>query len=239
MLVTIFNRANYIFGSPKVLARFIGPRYNLFMLSLRERQKLRRRDRIFRTAINLFREKGFHQTTATDIAKASHVSRGTFFNYYAYKEAVLLDFGAQLLGELREQALAELNQGKPPLEVLRRLWGRLAEVSERERVLLSPLAYELLNPDPARAKAAFEALPLGDLIADILRPLKLRGRLREDMSLERISHSIADVYLLSALRWAAYTPGRQLKEEMTKFLDLMLEGAVTRETSKRENAAKS
>lgn len=209
------------------------------MLSLRERQKLRRRDRIFRTAINLFREKGFHQTTATDIAKASHVSRGTFFNYYAYKEAVLLDFGAQLLSELREQALAELGQGEPPLEVLHRLWSRLAEVSERERVLLSPLAYELLNPDPERAKSAFEALPLGDLIADILRPLKLRGKLRQDMSLERISRSIADVYLLSALRWAAYTPGRQLKEEMTKFLDLMLEGAVARETSKREKAARS
>ncbi|GIW25356.1 TetR/AcrR family transcriptional regulator [Meiothermus sp.] len=208
------------------------------MLTLRERQKLRRRDRIFRTAINLFREKGFHQTTATDIAKASHVSRGTFFNYYAYKEAVLLDFGAQLLGELREKALAELEQGTPPLEVLRRLWSRLAEVSEQERVLLSPLAYELLNPDPERAKAAFEALPLGDLIADILRPLKQKGKLREDMSLERISRSIADVYLLSALRWAAYTPGRRLKEEMTKFLDLMLEGAISRESSKREKAAK-
>jgi AcrR family transcriptional regulator len=208
------------------------------MLSLRERQKLRRRDRIFRTAIHLFREKGFHQTTATDIAKASHVSRGTFFNYYAYKEAVLLDFGAQLLSELREQALAELGQGEPPLEVLRRLWSRLAEVSERERILLSPLAYELLNPDPERAKAAFEALPLGDLIAEILRPLKLHGKLREDMSLERISRSIADVYLLSALRWAAYTPGRQLKDEMNKFLNLMLEGAIAREASKREKAAR-
>jgi len=209
------------------------------MLNLREKQKLRRRDRIFRTSINLFRERGFHQTTATDIAKASHVSRGTFFNYYAYKEAVLLDYGAQLLGELRQQALAELGQGEPPLEVLRRLWSRLAEVSEQERALLSPLAYELLNPDPERARAAFEALPLGDLIADILRPLKLRGKLREDMSLERISRSIADVYLLSALRWSAYTPGRLLKEEMTKFLDLMLEGAVAREASKREKAARS
>ncbi len=209
------------------------------MLSLRERQKLRRRDRIFRTAIHLFREKGFHQTTATDIAKASHVSRGTFFNYYAYKEAVLLDFGAQLLSELRGQALAELRRGDPPLEVLRRLWERLAEISERERVLLSPLAYELLNPDPARAKAAFEALPLGDLIAEILRPLRERGQLREDMSLERISRSIADVYLLSALRWAAYTPGRILKEEMMKFLALMLEGAVARDSRKREKAGKS
>jgi len=219
------------------LAHFIGLGYNLVMLTLRERQKQRRRDRIFRTAINLFREKGFHQTTATDIAKASHVSRGTFFNYYAYKEAVLLDFGAQLLSELREQALAELAQGEPPLEVLRRLWDRLAEVSERERVLLSPLAYELLNPDPQRAKAAFETLPLGDLIAEILSPLKARGQLRQDMSLERISRSIADVYLLSALRWAAYTPGRKLKDEMTKFLKLMLEGALAREAPKRAKMA--
>ncbi len=207
------------------------------MLSLRERQKQRRRDRIFRTALNLFRDKGFQQTTATDIAKASHVSRGTFFNYYAYKEAVLLDFGSQLLADLREQAMLELGQGDPPLEVLHALWGRLSEASERERVLLSPLAYELLNPDPERAKVAFEALPLGDLIADILRPLKLRNKLREDMSLERISRSIADVFLLSFLRWAAYTPGRNLKDEMMKFLDLMLEGAVSRDTIREKSRA--
>jgi len=215
----------------------IGLGYNPSMLSLRERQKQRRRDRIFRTAINLFREKGFHQTTATDIAKASHVSRGTFFNYYAYKEAVLLDFAAQLLAQLRGQALAELGQGESPLKVLNRLWERLADTSEQERALLSPLAYELLNPDPERAKAAFEALPLGELVADILRPVKIRSKLREDMSLERISRSIADVYLLAALRWAAYTPGRQLKDEMMKFLGLMLDGAITRE-AKREKATK-
>jgi AcrR family transcriptional regulator len=199
------------------------------MLSLRERQKQRRRDRIFRTAIALFREKGFQETTATDIAKASHVSRGTFFNYYPYKEAVLLDFGAQMLAELREAAMAELAQGEPPLDVLHRLWERLAEVSERERGLLSPLAYEFLNPDPERAKAAFEALLLGDLVADILRPLKLRKRLREDMSLERISRSLADVYLLAFLRWASYVPGRSLKDEMMKFLDLLMEGAISRD----------
>ena len=202
------------------------------MLSLRERQKQRRRDRIYRTALNLFREKGFHPTTATDIAKASHVSRGTFFNYYAYKEAVLLDFGAQLLNHLREQSVEELNKGDAPLEVLERLWNRLAEIGERERVLLSPLAYELLNPDVERAKLAFESLPLGDLIADILRPLKLQGKLREDMSLERISRSIADVFLLAFLRWAGYAPERHLADEMHKFLELMLNGAIARETKK-------
>lgn len=59
------------------------------------------------------------------------------------------------------------------------------------------------------------------------------------MSLERISRSMADVYLLSALRWAAYTPGRQLKDEMNKFLDLMLEGALSREVGKPAKAART
>lgn len=198
------------------------------MPSLRERQKLRRRERIFRTAVNLFRERGFHQTSASEIAKAAHVSRGTFFNYYPYKEAVLLDYGAALLEDLRLKARDELAGGDPPLDVLRRLWERLAETSENERELLSPLAYELLNPDPARARAAFEALPLGALVGEILKPLLESGQLRKDQSLERIARSIADVYLLAALRWAAYTPNRRLKDEMMKFLELMLEGVLAR-----------
>lgn len=198
------------------------------MPGLRERQKQRRRERIYRTAVQLFRERGFHQTTATDIAKAAHVSRGTFFNYYPYKEAVLLDYGAELLTQLSEQARAELEEGSPPLDVLRRMWERLSEVSERERELLSPLAYELLNPDPERARAAFEALPLGDFVAEVMRPLREAGELRKDLSLERIARSLADTYLLSALRWSAYTPERRLKDEMLKFLDLVLDGALAR-----------
>ncbi|MER3479354.1 MAG: TetR family transcriptional regulator [Meiothermus sp.] len=198
------------------------------MPGLRERQKQRRRERIYRTAVQLFRDRGFRQTTATDIAKAAHVSRGTFFNYYPYKEAVLLDYGAELLTQLSERARAELEEGSPPLEVLRRMWERLSEVSERERELLSPLAYELLNPDPERARAAFEALPLGDFVAEVLRPLREAGEIRKDLSLERIARSLADTYLLSALRWAAYTPERRLKDEMLKFLDLLLEGALVR-----------
>jgi AcrR family transcriptional regulator len=198
------------------------------MPGLRERQKQRRKERIYQTALRLFRERGFHETTASDIATQAHISRGTFFNYYPYKEAVLLDYGAELLSQLGGLAEQELQAGDPPLEVLRRLWERLAEVSERERELLSPLAYELLNPDPERARAAFESLPLGVLVARLLLPLWEQGQVRKDQSLERIGRSIADTYLLVALRWAAYTPERRLKEEMLKFLDLMLEGVLAR-----------
>ena len=65
-------------------------------------------------------------------------------------------------------------------------------------------------------------------MAEVLRPLREAGELRKDLSLERIARSLADTYLLSALRWSAYTPERRLKDEMLKFLDLVLEGALAR-----------
>lgn len=99
--------------------------------SLRERQKERRRARIYGVAIELFKQSGFQTTTATDIAKASNVSRGTFFNYYPYKEAVLLDYGSEVMERLRDLAEARLAGGAAPLTVLYEVWDRLAEENAR------------------------------------------------------------------------------------------------------------
>lgn len=197
-------------------------------MSVREYQKKRRRERIFQAAMALFRQRGFQETTASDIAKAAHVSRGTFFNYFPYKEAVLLEYGALLLAGLREEVKKRLARGEDPLAILRFIFQEVARYTEAEKDLVLPLLYELLNPDPIRAKAAFEALPLGDLIAQVLRSLKEKDLVRKDLSLERMGRTLADLYFLTALRWAAYTPERDLKEELQKTLDLALLGILSR-----------
>ena len=197
-------------------------------MSVREYQKKRRRERIFQAAMALFRQRGFQETTASDIAKAAHVSRGTFFNYFPYKEAVLLEYGALLLAGLREEVKKRLARGEDPLAILRFIFQEVARYTEAEKDLVLPLLYELLNPDPIRAKAAFEALPLGDLIAQVLRSLREKDLVRKDLSLERMGRTLADLYFLTALRWAAYTPERDLKEELQKTLDLALLGILSR-----------
>jgi AcrR family transcriptional regulator len=197
-------------------------------MSVREYQKKRRRERIFQAAMALFRQRGFQETTASDIAKAAHVSRGTFFNYFPYKEAVLLEYGALLLAGLREEVKRRLARGEDPLAILRFIFQEVARYTEAEKDLVLPLLYELLNPNPIRAKAAFEALPLGDLIAQVLRSLREKDLVRKDLSLERMGRTLADLYFLTALRWAAYTPERDLKEELQKTLDLALLGILSR-----------
>ncbi|WP_293911873.1 TetR/AcrR family transcriptional regulator [Deinococcus sp.] len=196
--------------------------------SLRERQKEKRRTRIYNVAIDLFKQGGFQATTATDIARASNVSRGTFFNYYPYKEAVLLDYGAQIMGRLRELAESRLAEGVAPAGVLEEVWTRLAEESGQERDLIPPLAYELMNPSPERAHIAYQALPLSRVIELVLRPMQQAGQLRTDLSLQRMSNLIADTYLMIALRWSAYGTERSLAEEMRLTLSFLMEGVLRR-----------
>lgn len=197
-------------------------------LSLRERQKEKRRTRIYHVAIDLFKRGGFQATTATDIAKASNVSRGTFFNYYPYKEAVLLDYGAQIMARLRELAETRLGEGHAPQQVLAEVWDRLAEESGQERDLIPPLAYEVMNPSPDRARTAYEALPLSRVIELILGPMQQAGQLRNDLSLQRMSNLIADTYLIIALRWSAYGTERSLGEEMRLTLSFLMQGVLVR-----------
>jgi AcrR family transcriptional regulator len=194
-------------------------------LSLRERQKIRRRNRIYQVAIQLFKENGFDKTTATDIARTAHVSRGTFFNYYPYKEAVLLDYGAYIVSNLHDVIEERRQEGLDAAAMLEELWLELARVTQEERDLIPPLTYELINPDPVRAKAAYEAMPLAKIIEPLLRETH---KIREDVSIERIAATIAYTFLMTALRWSAFHPNRPAKDELKKALTLVLDGAYKR-----------
>src|SRR5262249_39712120 len=57
--------------------------------SRRERKKDETRERIARAAMALFAEKGFDATTVDEISVRADVAKGTFFNYFPRKEAVL------------------------------------------------------------------------------------------------------------------------------------------------------
>lgn len=174
--------------------------------------------------MRLFCTRGFTETTVQDIAAAADVSRGTFFNYYPYKEAVLLEHAAGHLEALRTE-LAE-DEAQAPIATLYRIFNELGGFVQDNRTLVLPLSYELLNPDPERSRAAFRALPLTKVFRDLLVRGRAQGLVRDDVSPERLARTIANTYFLTALQWAAYHPDRPIREELRRALQISLEGMM-------------
>src|SRR5499425_2650989 len=83
-------------------------------LSRRERQSAERRERLFRSAMDLFAKKGFAETTVEDITNAADVGKGTFFNYFPSKDHILLAFAEMQLSRLRH-AVDEARENIIPL----------------------------------------------------------------------------------------------------------------------------
>lgn len=85
---------------------------------LRERNHERTRGEIASEALRLFQQHGFERVTVDDIARASGVSRRTFFRYFETKEDVLLPDDPSHLRELHD-ALGARPADETPFEAVR------------------------------------------------------------------------------------------------------------------------
>ena len=72
--------------------------------SRRERRKEETRSQIFQAAMRLFERKGVFNTTVDEIAASADVAKGTFFNYFPSKEAILTKLADRQVGVIKKAA---------------------------------------------------------------------------------------------------------------------------------------
>ncbi len=183
---------------------------------------------IFAVAMQLFRTQGFEATTTSEIARAARVSRSTFFNHFPYKEAILLEFGAQWISGLQRSILAGLERGEDPVSLLRRTFQGLATELSHHPDLVPPLVQELLHRDPLRARSARQALPLDQLFRRLLETLAGLGRLRAGWTPLALSQALSDSCLLTCLRWSLAGSAGSLEQELAGRLELLFYGMLER-----------
>ncbi len=92
------------------------------------------RGRLEQAAYELFRDRGYEQTTVADIARHAGLTERTFFRQYADKREVLFGGAAALQSELL-RAVGDLPPELPTFEVVRSAVGTLATFMQGRRAL--------------------------------------------------------------------------------------------------------
>jgi AcrR family transcriptional regulator len=185
----------------------------------RERHRTEIRERLFRSALRLFAERGFMETTVEDITEAADVGKGTFFNYFRTKEHVLATFGAERLAAI-ERALEHAQKG-PVMPVLRELAADLAGHTTENAALLRAIYAAHASCAPVRAELHKRLQRGRRLLAEIFLIAQQRGEMRSDISAAEMARLVQIVLLGITLAWALH-PDSPLRGTAEQAWDLLL-----------------
>src|SRR6266545_4252189 len=93
-------------------------------LGRRERRKEETRRQIVQAAMKLFEKKGIFGTTVEEITEAADVGKGTFFNYFPAKEAILSALAERQLGVIN-QAVEKAEDAETVRPILKQMCKEL------------------------------------------------------------------------------------------------------------------
>lgn len=109
---------------------------------LTEEEQANRRHEIFHKVVYVFLEKGFHETSMREIAKAAGLGKSTLYDYFKTKDEILLYFFEDQLHDLTEAARKIAAQNISASERLRRVMNVHMEFLQANKSLFMKMSLE-------------------------------------------------------------------------------------------------
>lgn len=198
--------------------------------SRRERRSVEIRERLFRSALALFAQKGFAETTVEDITNAADVGKGTFFNYFPSKEHILLAFGEMQLAKLHDAVEEARHTDEPLPHFFRSLAQRMTEEPMRNPGIVRALLQAYLSSMPVREGMLDLQKRVLGLHSEIVQMGQERGAVRTDMPALEIAQVIRQAIFGTLLIWTLYGDATLVSRVETTF-DLLWTGIAPRNSA--------
>jgi len=172
------------------------------------------RGRLEQAALDLYRERGFEQTTVAQIAEQAGLTERTFFRYFADKREVLF-WGQTMLQELSVNAIACQPDTTAPINMVAAALDAMAAAipQERRELLRQRQAVIAVNSELQER----ELLKLASLASALAEALRQRGITDPTASL--IAETGIAALKVAFVRWINETDLRELSQLLRESLD--------------------
>jgi AcrR family transcriptional regulator len=170
----------------------------------RERRRLETRDRLYQSAMRLLSERDFNDVTVEMITEDADVGKGTFFNYFPNKEAIVTYRFEQKL-----QVLTEMLGKKEEKELDVSVWQRMVATmhhmgdsdAHSKRLARNLLALGLVN-DAVRAASLDVHERVCEIAEHLIQEGQANGELRADIPSRVLGDYMRGVYFSVLYQWA-------------------------------------
>src|ERR1700752_2428038 len=193
----------------------------------RERQSGERRERLFRSALDLFARKGFAETTVEDITNAADLGKGTFFNYFPSKEHIILAFAEMQLDKLQSAVEQARRTSEPMPNFLRSLGALMTQEPTRNPAIIRAILQAYLSSTPVREAMLDLQKRVLALHSEMIQLGQQRGEIRDDLPAVEIAQVFRQAIFGTLLIWTLYGDGSLLSRMEASF-DVLWKGLEPR-----------
>lgn len=214
---------------------------NLQAVGRAERNKRDKRQRIVTAARELFRTKGFEQTTTGEIAELADVAKGTLFFHARSKDELLVMVFQEEVGKTIDRAFATVPEAAPFLDQAMHVLDAIQRQNQRELELARIFAREL-----AFVKGDHHGI---DAVTDdffsrmsvLIEQAQRRGELQRSLDPYLLAYNIFALHFSFLIVWLGSRLPRPdpTKPSLREMLELQLAGLLETRAAPRVRAARS
>lgn len=189
----------------------------------RARKKNKTRQAIVDTTLALFQKQGFENTTMEQIAEAADIAKGTLYNHFSSKEAIISEYMHYVIRDNQDRLERIINECSDTQTRLLTLLKTLAQWNDLNRDLVKMHATARLQ-DLFMFHSVNRPSNLEVILTRIITKGQETGELRKDFDAARLARYFKAMYLVPFIGWLAGEDSATGEQAIRETIEIFLNG---------------
>ena len=188
--------------------------------NLRTQKKLQFKNTILNAAAQEFKERGFLNTSISNIMQTAGLGVGTFYNYFNSKEEVLMNLVKNLFMQVEEKISAQTTKTSSSLELLNFACQLTTELIDNNRFILPLISSAMEYSDKPEQIPKNLSPSFRKIFDEIIQRGQNRGEFRADVPADLVSELFHSIYQAAAFSKLQI----QFKDNVNLKLKILIDG---------------